>query len=76
MEYGLWYPKGQDFILKTFTDADWERSVDDRKTTSGAKFFLGNCLVSWLSKKNLPFHSPWQWLNILFLRHVASKSFG
>ena len=51
MEYGLWYPKGQDFILKAFTDADWARSVDDRKTTSGAKFFLGNCLVSWSSKK-------------------------
>ena len=51
MEYGLWYPKGQDFILKEFTDADWARSVDDRKSTSGATFFLGNCLVSWLSKK-------------------------
>ena len=58
MEYGLWYPKIQDFILKEFTDADWEGSVDDRKSTSGATFFLGNCLVSWLSKKNLPFQSP------------------
>jgi hypothetical protein len=25
--------------------------VDDRKSTSGATFFLGGCLVSWLSKK-------------------------
>ena len=47
MEYGVWNPKGQDFTLKTFTDADWAGSFDDRKSTSGATFFLGNCLVSW-----------------------------
>ena len=29
MEYGLWYPKGQDFTLEEFTDADWARSVDN-----------------------------------------------
>ena len=29
MEYGLWYPKSQEFILKSFTNADWARSVDD-----------------------------------------------
>ena len=51
MDYGLWYPKGQDFTLKEFTDADWEGSVDDQKITSGAAFFIGNCLVSWSSKK-------------------------
>ena len=51
MEYGLWYPKGQYFILKAFIDVDRERSLDDRKSTSGATLFLGNCLVSWLSKK-------------------------
>ena len=51
MEYVLWYPKGQDFTLKAFTDANWAGSVDDRKSTSGATFFLGNFLVSWSSKK-------------------------
>ena len=51
MAYGLWYLKGQYFTLKAFTNADWEGSVDDRKSTSGAAFFLGNCLVSWSSKK-------------------------
>ena len=51
MEYGLWYPKGQDFTLKAFTDANEEGCVDDRKSTSGTTFFLGNCLVSWSSKK-------------------------
>ena len=51
MEYGLWYPKGQDFILKAFTDAYWARSVDDRKSTSAEAFFLVNCFISWSSKK-------------------------
>ena len=51
MDYGLWYPKSNNFSLMAFTDADWTGSVDDRKSTSGATFFLGNCLVSWLSKK-------------------------
>ena len=43
--------KCQDFVLKAFTDEDWEGSVDDWKSTNGAIFFLGNCLVSWISKK-------------------------
>ena len=50
MEYGLWYRKGQDFTLKAFTDAYWEGNIDDRKSTSGATFFLENFLVSWSSK--------------------------
>ena len=51
MDYGLWYPKRNKFTLKACTDAYWEGSVDDRKSTSVATFFLGNCLVSWLRKK-------------------------
>ena len=34
-----------------FTNADWERSLDDRKRTSGGAYFLGKRLVSWTSKK-------------------------
>ena len=51
MDYGLWYPKSNKFILKEFTHADWVGSVDDRKSTSGVAFYLGNCLVSLSSKK-------------------------
>ena len=50
-EYGLWYPTGNHLDLYAFTDADWAGYVDDRKSTSGAVFFLGVCLVSWSSKK-------------------------
>jgi hypothetical protein len=51
MTYGLWYPKNQSLQLTTYLDADWANCVDERKSTSGGAFFLGNSLVAWLSKK-------------------------
>ena len=33
IEYGLWYPKGNNLIIQAFTDANWARSSDDRKST-------------------------------------------
>eukprot|EP00253_Pinus_taeda_P007766 PITA_07766 len=49
-KYGLWYPKGNNLIIQAFRNADWAGSIDDRKSSSGATFHLGGCLVSWLSK--------------------------
>lgn len=49
--YVLCYPKGNNLIVQAFTDVDWAGSVDDHKSTSGATFYLGGCLVSWLRKK-------------------------
>jgi hypothetical protein len=34
-----------------YTDVDWASCIDDRRSTSGAVFYLGECLVSWLRKK-------------------------
>jgi hypothetical protein len=51
MTYGLWYPRNQSLQLIAYSDVDWENCVDERKSTSGGEFFLGNSLVSWLSKK-------------------------
>ena len=42
---------GNNLIIQAFTDAYLAGSVDDRKSNSGATFYLGGCLVSWLSKK-------------------------
>ena len=51
VNYGLWYLKRNNFTLREFTDADWAGSIDHRKNNSGAAFYLGDCLVSWLIKK-------------------------
>ncbi|GJW99064.1 retrovirus-related pol polyprotein from transposon TNT 1-94 [Tanacetum coccineum] len=48
---GLWYPKGSGFDLTAFLDADHAGCVDTRKSTSRGIQFLGDKLVSWMSKK-------------------------
>ncbi|XP_030964313.1 secreted RxLR effector protein 161-like [Quercus lobata] len=50
-DYGLWYLKDSNACLVGYSDADWAGSVDDQKCTSGGYFYLGNNLVSWMSKK-------------------------
>ena len=49
--YGLWYSKDSNACLAGYSDADWAGSVDDRKSTLGGCFYLGNNLVSCISKK-------------------------
>jgi hypothetical protein len=51
MTYGLWYPKNHNFQLTAYSDVDWANCLDERKSTSGGAFFLGDSLVAWLSKK-------------------------
>ncbi|GKF43204.1 hypothetical protein Tco_0129756, partial [Tanacetum coccineum] len=48
---GLWYPKDSGFELTAFSDADHAGFLDTRKSTSGGIQFLGDKLVSWMSKK-------------------------
>jgi hypothetical protein len=51
MDYGLWYPRNQNFQLSVYSNVDWANCVDERKSTSGGAFLLGYSLVSWLNKK-------------------------
>ncbi|GJX37579.1 retrovirus-related pol polyprotein from transposon TNT 1-94 [Tanacetum coccineum] len=48
---GFWYPKGSGFELTAFSDADHVSCLDTRKSTSVGIQFLGDKLVSWMSKK-------------------------
>ena len=52
IDFGLLYPKSSTLIVTAYSDADWARSVDDRKSTSGNAFFMGDCLVSCLARSN------------------------
>ncbi|KAK0593555.1 hypothetical protein LWI29_006532 [Acer saccharum] len=49
--HGIWYSFDTNPSLVGFSDADWAGNCDDRKSTSGGCFFLGNNLVSWFCKK-------------------------
>ncbi|GJS24151.1 hypothetical protein Tco_0452783 [Tanacetum coccineum] len=48
---GLWYSKDYGFEQTAFLDADHAGFLDTRKSTSGGIQFLGDKLVSWMSKK-------------------------
>ncbi|GJR52122.1 retrovirus-related pol polyprotein from transposon TNT 1-94 [Tanacetum coccineum] len=49
---GLWYPKDSGFELTAFLDADRAKCIITGKSTSRGIQFLGDKLVSWMSKKH------------------------
>ncbi|CAL8162045.1 unnamed protein product [Prunus armeniaca] len=51
IEFGLWYTYDTCVNLVGYSDADWAGCSDDRKSTSGGVFYVGNNLVAWHSKK-------------------------
>ncbi|GKE77764.1 hypothetical protein Tco_1543884 [Tanacetum coccineum] len=51
IKMGLWYPKDSGFELTAFLDVDHAGCLATRKSTSGGIQFLGDKLVSWMSKK-------------------------
>ena len=50
-DLGFWYPKGSNFDLVGYADADYAGYLGDRKSTTGMTHFLGSCLISWGSKQ-------------------------
>ncbi|GJW36608.1 retrovirus-related pol polyprotein from transposon TNT 1-94 [Tanacetum coccineum] len=50
-EEGLWYPKDSGFELIAFSNTNHARCLDTHKSTPGGIHFLGEKLVSWMSKK-------------------------
>ncbi|KAL0545287.1 hypothetical protein IC582_020437 [Cucumis melo] len=50
-EYGFSYTYDTSSALVGLCDTDWVGCLDDRKSTSGGCFFLGNNLTAWFNKK-------------------------
>ncbi|GKE24506.1 uncharacterized mitochondrial protein-like protein [Tanacetum coccineum] len=48
---GLWYSKDSPFELVAYTDSDYARATQEKKSTTGGCQFLGNRLISWQCKK-------------------------
>jgi hypothetical protein len=51
IDFGIFYTKDTNISIVGFCDADWGGNKDERKSTSGGCFYVGNNLVSWHSKK-------------------------
>ncbi|KAJ0909110.1 putative RNA-directed DNA polymerase [Helianthus annuus] len=48
---GLSFKKGLNLDLLGYADADWAKCLSTRKSVTGYCVYLGDCLVSWKSKK-------------------------
>jgi hypothetical protein len=51
LSYGIWYSRETNVVVVGYSDGDWAGNADDRKSTSGGCFYVGNNLVAWMSKK-------------------------
>ncbi|KAJ6992892.1 Retrovirus-related Pol polyprotein from transposon TNT 1-94 [Populus alba x Populus x berolinensis] len=51
IDFGVFYKKGSDNILKGYTDSDFAGDLDGGKSTSGYVFMIGDGAVAWSSRK-------------------------
>jgi len=49
--YGLFYSSLQNLEITGYSDSDWAGSLEDRKSTIGFVFFMGETALTWTSKK-------------------------
>ncbi|XP_061338507.1 secreted RxLR effector protein 161-like [Gastrolobium bilobum] len=80
---GLHYSKSDKYKLTGYSDSDWCGDVDDRKSTAGYVFFMGNTAFTWVSKKE-PIvtlstceaeyvAASWCVCHVIWLRNLLSK---
>ena len=50
IDFGLFYSIYA-YKLVGYSDSDWVENTDDRKSTTGFVFFMGDTAFTWLSKK-------------------------
>ena len=48
---GILYPSNQEVKLIGYSDSDWGRDLDERKSTTGYCFYIGDAAFTWSSKK-------------------------
>ncbi|KAK1418428.1 hypothetical protein QVD17_27572 [Tagetes erecta] len=48
---GLIFSRTESFQLSAYSDSDWGKCLETRRSVTGFCIMLGNCLISWKSKK-------------------------
>ncbi|GJX25276.1 retrovirus-related pol polyprotein from transposon TNT 1-94 [Tanacetum coccineum] len=48
---GLFYSNSANCKLIRYSDSNWNRNIDDLKSTSGYVFYMGDTSITWASKK-------------------------
>jgi hypothetical protein len=51
LQYGIQLFKDSNFQIHAYSDADWARSINDRRSTSSFCIYLGKNIISWQAKK-------------------------
>ena len=51
IDFGLFYSSSKDYNLVGYSDSDWAGDMDERKSTTGFLFYMGDTAFTWISKK-------------------------
>ena len=51
VDFSVWYNKDTNDVLTGCSNANWAGNANNRKSTLGGCLYVGNNLVSWMSKK-------------------------
>jgi hypothetical protein len=51
VDFDLLYDYSNSFELMGYSDSDWARDMDDRKSTTDFVFYMGDTIFAWSSKK-------------------------
>ncbi|CAL2246722.1 unnamed protein product [Prunus armeniaca] len=73
VEQGLIFHHSNDFSLRSFSDADWAGSVDDRRSTIGACIFFSPNLLTWTAKKQSTVSRSSTEAEYRALAHIAAE---
>ncbi|KAL5575123.1 hypothetical protein UlMin_016822 [Ulmus minor] len=51
IDFGLFYSVSNDYKFVGYSDSDWGGDIDNRRSTTGFVFFMGDTAFTWMSKK-------------------------